>query len=129
VIRFFYRNPKFPVLCDVHGVLIGARTPRQFSEAIGSIKLPAGGHLPLVDAAAEGWTLVVDYMTVSPLTSKKHWTKKEVIAVFNGSKTARRAGLEYPLSSLSSKRFDRILRDIVELVQDANKSVEKDRAT
>ncbi len=129
VIRFFYRNPKFPVLCDVQGVLVGARTPRELSKVIGSIQLPAGEHLPLIDAAAEGWSLVVDYMTVSPLTSKKHWTKKEVIAVFNGSKTAMGAGLEYPLSSLSSKRFDRILREIVTLVLNADKSVERDRAT
>jgi hypothetical protein len=129
VIRFFYRNPKFPVLCDVQGVLIGARTPRELAEVVGAMQLPAGEHLPLVDASAEGWALVVDFMTVSPLTFKKHWTKKEVIAVFNGSKTARRAGLEYPLSSLSSKRFDRILREIVKLVLNANKSVERDRAT
>jgi len=128
VLRFFYRKPKFPVLCDVQGVLIGARTPSKLSEAIASIKLPAGEYLPFIDASAEGWALVVDLMTVSPLTFKKRWTKKEVIAVFNGSQTARRAGLEYPLSSLSSKRFDRILGDIVELVQDANKSVERDRA-
>jgi hypothetical protein len=129
VIQYFYRKPKFPVICDVQGVLIGARTPKEFSEVIGSTKLPSGGHLPFIDASAEGWTLVVDFMTVFPLASKKHWTKKEVIAVFNGSKTARRAGLEYPLSSLSSKRFDRILREIVKLVLNANKSVERDRAT
>jgi len=67
-------------------------------------------------------------MTVSPLTFKKRWTKKEVIGIFNGSKTAKRAGMEYPLSSLSSKRFDRIFGDIVKLVQDANKSVMRDRA-
>jgi hypothetical protein len=128
VLRFFYRRPKFPVLCDVQGVLIGAWTPRELSEAIGSIQLPAREHLPFIDASAEGWALFVDFMTVSPLTFKKRWTKKEVIAVFNGSKTARRAGLEYSLSSLSSKRFDRILCDIVKLVQDANMSVERDRA-
>ena len=67
-------------------------------------------------------------MTVSPLTFKKRWTKREVIAVFNKSKTAREAGLEYPLTSLSSKRFDRIVREIVKLILNANKSVERDRA-
>lgn len=76
-----------------------------------------------------GWALVVDYMTVSPITFKKHWTKKEIIEVFNKSRTARESGLEYPLCSLSSERFDRILGDIVKLVLNANKSVERDGTT
>jgi hypothetical protein len=61
-------------------------------------------------------------MTVSSLTFKKQWTKKEVIAVFNKSKTAREACLEYPLSSLSSKRFDRIFGEIVSLILNVNKA-------
>lgn len=123
MIQFFYRRPKFPVICDVQGLLVGARTPKELSKVIGAISLPPGEHLPFIDAAAEGWALVVDHMTVSPLTFKKHWTKREIIAVFNNSKTARGASLEYPLNSLSSKRFDRILREIVILILNANNPI------
>jgi len=38
----------------VQGVLIGARFPRELSEAIASIKLPAGEYLPFIDVSAEG---------------------------------------------------------------------------
>jgi hypothetical protein len=123
MIQFLFRRPKFPVLCDVQGVLVGARTPKEFSKVIYSVNMPPGEQLPFIDASAEGWVLVVDHMTVSPVTFKKQWTKKEVIAVFNKSKTAREAGLEYPLSSLSSKRFDRILGEIVSLILNANKAM------
>ena len=128
MIRFVFRRPKFPVICDVQGVLIGAQTPRKFSEVVGSIELPQGEQLPFIDAAAEGWVLDTDHMIVSPLTFKKHWTKKEVIKMFNQSKTARQASLEYAARSLSSKRFDRVVGEIVELILSANKSVERDRA-
>ena len=127
MIRFFFRRPKFPVICDVQGTLIGAQTPGKLAEVVDSIELPKGEQLPFIDADAEGWVLDTDHMIVSPLTFKKHWTKKEVIEVFNKSKTARQAELEYPVKSLSSKRFDRIVGDIVELILIA-KSVERDRA-
>ncbi len=81
--------------------------------------------MPVVDAAAEGWVLVTDVMVLSPLTHKKRWTKKEVIDLFNESKTAKQAGLEYPIRSLSSKRFDRIVGDIVELILSTNRSIER----
>ena len=113
MIQFLFRRPKFPVICDAQGVLIGAETPKQFLDQVRSIKLPSGEQLPFVDTSSEGWVLDTDCMIVSPLTVKKVWTKKEVIAMFNKSKTAREQGLKYPARSLSSKRFDRIIVEIV----------------
>jgi hypothetical protein len=43
------------------------------------------------------------------------------LELFNGSKTAREAGLEYPVRSLSSRRFDRIMGEIVKLILIAKK--------
>ena len=123
MIRFFFRRPKFPVICDVKGVLVGAETARKLYDQLNSIELSAGEQIPLIDATAEGWVVDIEHMIVSPLTFKKHWTKKEVIELFNKSETAREAGLEYPLSSLSSKRFDRILGEIVSLILNANKAM------
>jgi len=113
------------VICDAQGVLLGAETPKQLADQLASIELTAGEQIPFIDATAEGWVLDADHMIVSPLTFKKSWTKKEVIEVFNRSKTARQAGLEYPTTSLSSKRFDRIVREIVKLILSANKSLNR----
>jgi hypothetical protein len=121
MIRFIFRRPEFPVICDAQGVLIGAQTPKQLHHQIRSIELSQGEKLPVVDATGEGWVLHTDLMILSPLTFKKRWTKKEVIELFNKSQTAKQAGLEYPLRSLSSKRFDRIAGEIVKLALTANK--------
>jgi len=56
MIRYLFRKPKFPVICDVQGVLIGARTAGQFVGQASAVALPAGGQLPLVDAGGEGWS-------------------------------------------------------------------------
>ena len=128
MVQFFIRSPRFPVICDVQGIIICARTARKLSEAVDSIELPQGEYLRLIDTAAEGWILDTDHKIVSPLTFRKHWTKKEVIELFNRSKTAKQRGLEFSARSLSSKRFDRIMGEIVELILSADKSVERDRA-
>ena len=75
------------MICDAQGVLLGAETPKQLSDQLASIQLNAGEQIPFIDATAEGWVLDVDHMIVSPLSIKKFWTKKEVIEVFNGSKS------------------------------------------
>jgi len=125
MIQFLFRRPKFPVICDAQGVLIGAGTHKQFSNQLSLIEVPPGEQIPLIDSTSEGWVLDVDHMIVSPITFKKSWTKKEVIEVFNRSKTARQAGLEYPTRSLSSKRFDRIIGEIVKLILIANESLQR----
>jgi hypothetical protein len=78
MIRFLFRKSKFPVICDAHGVLIGAETPKQLSDQLASIELSLGEQMPLVDSTAEGRVLDVDHMIVSPLTFKKSWAKKEL---------------------------------------------------
>jgi len=127
MIRFLFRRPRFPIICDVQDILIAAETPKQLYDQIRSIELPAGEQIPVIDVTAEGWVLHTDLMVVSPLTLKKRWTKKEVIQLFNKSKTAKQAGLEYPLKSLSSKRFDWILGDVVRLPLNANKQLQRAR--
>ncbi|MFO7727071.1 MAG: hypothetical protein R6X11_01965 [Desulfonatronovibrio sp.] len=115
-VKYLFRKPKFPVICDVHGELVAAKTHSQFSKLIGKLKLPQGEQLPLLDARAENWVFVVDHLTISPLAVKKKWTKKEVIALFNNSKTAKENELEYSMNLLSAKRYEKILYDIVNMI-------------
>ena len=121
MIRCLFREPKFPVICNVQGVLIGAKTPGQFVEQVSGAALPAGEQLPLVDACGEGWVLHTDHMIISPLTFKRRWTKKEIIAMFNDSEAARRLGEQYSTKSLSSKRVDRVVAEIAALIARANR--------
>jgi hypothetical protein len=125
LIRYLFRKPKFPLICDVHGLLIGAETPGEFVKQVGAGNMPLGKYLPIVDATGEGWAFHTTYMVISPLTIKKRWTKKEVIDMFNRSITARQVGLEYAAKSLSSKRLDQIIKEIAALIKKANKAIHR----
>lgn len=127
MIRCLFRKPRFPVICDVQGVLIGAKTPGQFVIQVADVALPDGEQLPLVDARGEGWVLHTDEMVVSPLTLKKRWTKQQIIAMFNSSDTARQLGKQYSTKSLSSKRLDRVVAEIVALIAGANPRMDTDQ--
>lgn len=121
MIRYFFRKPVFPLICDVGGVLIGARSLKEFEDQAAVLDLPAKAQLPLVDSSTEGWVFDTDHQLISPLTMKKRWTKREVIAMFNSSSAAGKLGRQYSERSLSSKRFDRIVSDIVALIRTANR--------
>jgi hypothetical protein len=65
-------------------------------------------------------------MVISPIVFKKRWTKKEIIQTFNTSDAARKAGMEYPAKSLSSKRVGRIVAEVAEAICTANKRIRPD---
>lgn len=54
---------------------------------------------------------------ISPGFVSKKWTKKKIIELFNSSSNAKRLNLEYPLKSLSSKRLERIIIELCEILR------------
>lgn len=112
-----FRKPRFPVILEVNGFIVGAKTSKQIEDGLSVLHLPAGGHLPVIDSSGEGWSFIVDHMTMTPITFKKRWTKKEVITLFNNSETAKMANKAYSTKSISAKRFDRIVSELVDLIR------------
>jgi hypothetical protein len=117
MIKYLFRGPVFPIILEINGTIIGANNYEQLDNGLSSLDLPEGGYIPFVDSSGEGWALSVDQMVLSPLTVKKRWTKKEVIQLFNNSNTAKQENKKYSSKSLSSKRFDRIISELVELIR------------
>lgn len=120
-IAYVFRRPKFPIICDLDGELISASSPARFQRRLDSLSLPSGKCFRLVDATGEGWALHTEWMTVSPLTIKKRWTKSEIIRLFNLSANARRTGQTYPEASLSNKSVQRVVADIAALVDEGHR--------
>jgi len=52
----------------------------------------------------------------APKRHSLQWTKKELISIFNSRKNLSSEAAQYSEKSLSSKRFERIFADIVELL-------------
>lgn len=127
MIKYLFRHPIFPVICDVDGHLFGARSHADFEDQVEAVDLRPGQSYPMVDASGEGWVLVSDYMVVSPVIAKKRWLKREIIGWFNGSKIAAESGIRYSERSLSSKRLDRIVREIVELLSTAHEALNQSK--
>lgn len=53
-------------------------------------------------------------MAISPLSSKKRWTKAAIIELYNGLKGPGRP--KYPTTSLGNKGMENVVKDIVDLL-------------
>jgi hypothetical protein len=114
-ISFFFRKPKFPIICDFDGYIVAAKSISGFGNEVLKLKIESDTSFPVIDIAGEGWVFYPQHKAISPLTRKKRWIKKEVIAIFNNRKN-NNSNISYSNKSLSGKRFDRIFKDIVELL-------------
>lgn len=124
MISYLFRAPEFPLICDAGSVLIGAVSPKDFEAQMAKLELPPDGILTVIDVSGKDWMFLLQHSTLSPLSLKNRWTKKEVIALFNGSDAAKKLGEQYSERSLSAKRFDRIFTEIVELIRIANSTAD-----
>lgn len=102
---------------NLDGVVIGARSSKSLEKALGAIAVIPEKFYDMVDSTGEGWSLFAERMVISPLTIKKTWFKKEIIDLYNNRKNARSEDEKYSEKSLSTKRFDRIMNEIVDLLE------------
>ncbi len=101
---------------NIEGNFIGAKNDQELSCKLAEIQLSEDGRYDLVDFTGEGWSLYTSKMIISPLTNKKRWTKLEIIKLFNErGNTELGEGRVYSEKSLSAKRLDKIISDLVEM--------------
>jgi hypothetical protein len=112
---FLFRKPKFPIICDIDGWVIAAKSVLGFEKQLSTHNIYKLSRYPIVDITGEGWSFYPEQMAISPLTTKKKWFKKEVIAIFNNRKN-NASNITYSEKSISAKRYDKIFQDIVELL-------------
>ena len=115
-IRSFFRKPKYPILCNVDGHLIGAKSDKTLAKELSALELKKDEQYDVIDSTGEGWLLLAEHMVLSPVNfRKRRWTKLEIIRLFNNR--ANKSGPDekpYSEKSLSAKKFDKIIRDLVE---------------
>ncbi len=114
-VSFLLRKPKFPIICDIDGYVIAARSISGFEKQLSTYNIYKGSRYPIIDIAGEGWAFYPEHMSISPLTKKKKWFKKEVVAIFNNRKN-NTSNVTYSEKSYSAKRYDKIFQDIVDLL-------------
>lgn len=116
-ISFLFRKPRFPIICNLNGIVIAANSVKSLERKLKKIQIEPEGYYDVVDASNEGWGFSARHMVISPLTLKKRWFKKDVIDLYNNRENSSNQDKKYSLKSISSKRFDKIFNEIVDLLE------------
>jgi hypothetical protein len=114
-LNYLFRRPKFPIICNIDGDVLAAKSEKKFLKFISTYSFSIDSFYPVIDVSGEGWTFNPNHLVISPITMKKKWTKKEIISMFNDRKN-NSSNLIYSFKSISAKRFEKIFREIVELL-------------
>jgi len=122
-LKYLLRRPHFPIICQIGEDLVAGNTLQEFERRLKRVDLTAAQTFKIVDGRGEGWVLHPDLSAISPLTLDRTWTKARVIEMFNRSANAQRADLQYPQRSLANRRLDVVIREIAELLNQAERTV------
>ncbi len=112
------RKPKYPVIVVSNEKLYSAFNIKQLAKScISSLPIENKTIIQVVDSTGEEFWYSPEQYILSPGFSFKKWTKKRIIEAFNNSKNAKDSTQEYSMKSLSSKRLEKIIRDICEMLR------------
>ena len=59
-IRSFFRKPKYPILCDIEGHLIAAKSDKTLARELSDLELKEDAQYDVVDSTGKGWLLLVE---------------------------------------------------------------------
>ncbi len=119
-LNYLFRISKYPIICDFDGYVVGAKKKLSFIRSLIEInfeKLDEEKFYDVIDSKGKSWKFTTKHMTISPLSFKKKWPKNDVIRMYNERKNQIFKDKKfYSEKSISAKRFDRIIKEIVELL-------------
>ena len=112
------RKPKYPVIVLSAERLYSAFNIKQLAKScISSVPIEGKNIIQVIDSTGEEFWYSPEHYVLSPGFSFKRWTKKLLIETFNSSSNAKVSKQEYSAKSLSTKRLEKIIRDICELLK------------
>jgi len=116
--KIIFRKPKYPVIVISAERLYSAYIIKKLATyCISAIPVDDRKIIPVVDSTGEEFWYSPEHHALSPGFSFKKWTKKRLIETYNSSSNAEDSEREYSMKSLSAKRFDKIFRDICEMLR------------
>jgi hypothetical protein len=117
-ISYMFRRPRFPLICEIDGCLIGAQSAAGFRRGLARFDLSRHREFGLIDANGERWMLLPNEMemVLAPVFATRRLRKIEIIRLFNASRSAKEAGLRYPESRIPNTRLDAIVKDLAALL-------------
>ncbi len=113
-LNFLLRKPIFPAIIDTGNGLVGARSWSECKKKIEKLSILDVQPKPVIDSVAEGFAFYPGQMIISPFTTKKRWTKAEMIALYNQGKQIDKP--PYEPKSLGNKSIERVVGELVDLL-------------
>ncbi len=115
-LNYLLRRPRFPILVDVGTKLIWCRNNSHAISRIRKSVFDSDAPHHVIDVSGEGFDIYPGALTITPLTFKKRWSKKELIALYNEHSGGTK--IEYSDSKLSNRRYEKLFNEIIELLDD-----------
>ena len=116
-LRYWPRRPRFPIIVDTGRGLVGASSGTDCAKRIARLgPFDDDAAMPVIDSTSEGFGFYPKMLLITPLTTKKRWTKAEVVALYNDRKKVYAP--EYRPGSLSNKGFERVVSEMVQLLRE-----------
>jgi hypothetical protein len=113
-LRYWPRRLRFPIIVDTGRGLVGALSGAECEKRVAQLgPFDDDNSMPVIDSTGEGFGFYPKILLISPLTTKKRWTKAEVIALYN--ERQKPGAPEYQPRSLSNRGFDRVVSEVVQL--------------
>jgi len=106
--------PKYPIICNIDGNLIAARSLKTFNKKLGKYKLDTDKRYDIIESTGHSWILHCNLKVISPFSIRKKWSKLELVKMYNSSIGTEK---KYSEKSLSSKRYEKVFTDLVSLLQ------------
>jgi hypothetical protein len=117
IFKVLFRSPKYPVIIISQDKLLTGYDIDTLAIALLSVPPPyEKDYVKVIDFTGEEFWFYPDKIYLTPGFFPKKWTKKRVIELYNNSSNAKESESNYPLKSLSSKKFSRIIGEICELL-------------
>ena len=113
-----WRKPKHPVIVVSDGRLYSAFNIKQLAKiCISSVPIENKSYVQVIDSTGSEFWYSPKNHVLSPGFLHKKWTKKRIVEAFNNSQNSNDSLQKYSIKSLSSKRLEKIIRDICELLR------------
>ena len=112
------RKPKYPVIVVSADRLYSAFNTRQLAlSCMSSIPIENKSYIEVIDSTGSEFWYSAEKYVLSPGFSFQKWTKRRIVEAFNNSTNAKDTLQEYSMKSLSSKRLEKIILDICEILR------------
>lgn len=115
--QILLRKPHFPVIIITENDILPALNISKLKKICFSLEPSEDSKkIKIIDCSGEEFWYLTDKIVLIPGFMVKNWTKKQIIELFNHSRTAREKNIQYSLKSLPNKRLPTIVTEIYNLL-------------